>query len=350
MVTADIDRCNSAYLALRYVPYPGVGWDSVTVPELPGADVEPLIPVRDAAGIITALREVTSPLATAGSVGILLSSGLDSAILAGMMPPRTRAYTVRFLAESAVDEVEGARAAAARFGLEHVTVPVTWGDYDRVMDSLMRRKRGALHPAEPGIYLAAAAAAADGIRTLVVGNGADSTFGGLDLLLGRDWSFDEFVSRYTFLEPGRALRRPVSVRDVFAPYRRGDGIDVSSFLKEVHGTGIIQMFENAVHAAGCRIVAPFERLCLDAPLDLERIRRGESKYLLREVFHTVCAGLPLPPKIAFARPMAAWLHSWSGPRRAELRDDLDLGSLTGEQRWLVYCLERFLHLLDRAWR
>lgn len=34
------------------------------------------------------------------------------------------------------------------------------------------------------------------------------------------------------------------------------------------------------------------------------------------------------------------------PRRHEFRPDLSVAALTGEQRWLVYSLERFLNLLD----
>jgi hypothetical protein len=199
---------------------------------------------------------------------------------------------------------------------------------------------------EVGLYLAARRAVADGISTLIIGNGADSTFGGLDKLLSRDWTPEQFVARYTFLDPRCALRAAADLWAVFAPYAHGDRFDTAGFLKVVHGTGIIQAFDNALQAGGCRTVEPYERLCLDRPLDLARIRGGESKYLLRSVFARLYPGLELPGKIPFARPMDAWLADWPGPRRPEFRPDLNVASLSGEQRWLLYCLERFLERLN----
>jgi hypothetical protein len=181
----------------------------------------------------------------------------------------------------------------------------------------------------------------------VLGNGADSTFGGLDRLLSREWTFDAFVERYTFVDPAAALRAPRSVRPVFEHYRRGDdGIDVVEFLKVVHGRGIVQAFANAVGAAQVHSVEPYETLTLAAPLDLARIRAGESKYLLREVFRRLYPGWDLPPKIAFARPLGVWLRDWPGPTRPEFIAALDMQRFGGEQKWLLYCLDRFLQLID----
>jgi hypothetical protein len=108
------------------------------------------------------------------------------------------------------------------------------------------------------------------------------------------------------------------------------------------------MFENAIHAGGCALVAPFERLALDAPLDLQRIRGGEPKYLLNEVFRAACPGLEIPEKIPFARPVTQWLADWPGPRRPEFLAGLAMDQFTGEQKWQLYCLERFLDLLERG--
>src|ERR1043166_9341481 len=112
------------------------------------------------------------------------------------------------------------------------------------------------------------------------------------------------------------------------------------FLKVVHGLGIIQMFENAIHAGGCALVAPFEKLALDAPLDVQRIRSGEPKYILNDVFRAACPGLEIPAKIPFARPVTQWLEDWRGPKRPEFLDGLAMAKFTGEQKWQLYCLER----------
>ena len=115
----------------------------------------------------------------------------------------------------------------------------------------------------------------------------------------------------------------------------------------VHGEGVTQAFMNAIGAAGCAMRAPYEDLVLGVPLDLGRIRSGESKYILRDVFRRLYGAEIAPEKIAFARPMDHWLRSWRGPLRSEFKAGLQAGSFTGEQRWLLWSLDRFLSLVER---
>ncbi|MCC6793850.1 MAG: asparagine synthase [Candidatus Hydrogenedentes bacterium] len=282
--------------------------------------------------------------------GILLSGGIDSAVLAALLPKGLKAYTIRFVAQGAVDEAPRAKVYADYCGLDHHVVEVHWQDHLDAMDALMVRKKAPLHAIEVALYKAASRAAADGVKTLIVGNGADSTFGGMDKLLSKDWTFDEFVARYTFIEPSKALREPVAIRDIYEPYRQNDAINVQGFLKRVHGLGIIQTFENAIHAGGCKVIAPYEGMALDGPLDIARIRAGEPKYLLQAVFADLFRDLESVEKIPFARPMTQWLSEWRGPSRGEFLPGLDMNTFTGDQKWLLYCLERFLGLLDEdAW-
>lgn len=87
---------------------------------------------------------------------------------------------------------------------------------------------------------------------------------------------------------------------------------------------------------------------LNAPLDLQRIRNGEPKYIVREVFRTLYPGLEIPDKIPFARPMTQWLGNWQGPKLVEFLENLSMTDFTGEQIWQLYCLERFLNLLEKG--
>jgi asparagine synthetase B (glutamine-hydrolysing) len=345
-MTTDYEFCISSYLAFRYVAKPGIGWAEGVVPRFPDVEEQGRVHVKTPSEVLEELRGIASESLSADDCGVLLSAGMDSAIIAALMPPGTRSYTIRFVAEGAVDESPAAEAVASRLGLRHTVVDVTWRDYLDSMDSLMKQKKAPLHPAEVGLYRAACVARQDGVRILAVGNGADSTFGGMDKLLSRDWTFDEFVERYTFLEPARAAKTPVSVVDVYEPYRTRTGARVPDFLKVVHGLGIVQMFENAIQAGGCSLVAPFEELVLDAPLDLQRIRGGEPKYILNSIFRSLFPGVEVPAKIPFARPVAQWLADWKGPTRGEFLDDLSMDDFTGEQKWQLYCLERFLSLLQ----
>jgi len=338
--------CMSSCLAFRYVADPQAEWVPNVKPSWPHISGDALVPVRDTAGVMAALRRSIDAFCANVRVGLLLSSGIDSAILASLLPKGTPAFTIRFLADGAVDESPAAAQYAAACGLEHQVIDVSWDDCVDVVDDLMTRKKSILHAVEPALFKVSAAAAHTGLRVLALGNGADSTFGGLDKLLSRDWTFAEFMHRYTFVEPASVLREPVAVERVYAPYRRGDCVDTIGFLKTVHGLGVVQAFENAVTAAGCSTFQPYEQLALDAPLDIARIRRGESKYILREAFASLYPRLDAPEKIPFSRPMDCWLAGWSGPRRTEFRPDLEIGRFTGDQKWLIFCLERFLDLLD----
>lgn len=348
-ITGFDNFCVSSYLVFRYVVKEGVSWKQGVTPVFPHVSKQSQICVRESDRILKVLRELMMKSCPDESVGILLSGGIDSAILAALMPSGSHAYTVRFIAEGTVDESQMARLYAEQSGLNHHTVQVTWNDYLEYMDTLMLNKKSPLHPVEVGLFKAACAVKTNGVDTLVIGNGADSTFGGMDKLLSKDWTFDEFVNRYTFVNPTQAVKQPVSMLPVYQDYRVGDGIDVIGFLKVVHGLGIIQAFDNAIGSAKCRTITPYEHLFLDAPLDLLRIRNGQSKYLLRSIFKQLYPSLDVPEKIPFARPMDQWLKNWLGPQRPEFLDDIDLAKFTGEQKWLLYCLERFMNFMEQQY-
>ena len=98
-------------------------------------------------------------------------------------------------------------------------------------------------------------------QDLDLGNGADSTFGGLDKLLSRDWSAEAFIKRYTFVDPRGLLCEPGDSDLAFAPWRARDEFDTAGFLKVVHGEGVTQAFMNAIGASGCEMRTPYEDWC-----------------------------------------------------------------------------------------
>jgi asparagine synthetase B (glutamine-hydrolysing) len=346
-MSTKFDRfCLSSCLAFRYVTVSGKSWKKGLAPEYPHVELAEQIAVGTAGEVDEALAKLLGFIAKQPGVAVLLSGGIDSAIVASYMPKGTLAITIDFEAEGAVGESVAASRYAEKMGLDHRIVKVSWDDYQGTMDGLMRRKNAPLHAVEPALFKAASYAASQGVDTLVLGNGADSTFGGLDKLLSRDWTFDDFVRRYTFVDPTKALKEPVDILKIYEPYRTPDGIDFIAFLKTVHGLGIVQAFGNAIGAAGCKTAQPFEDLKLNHPLDLTRIRAGESKYILRELFSRRYDGMKPAEKIPFARPMDQWLKDWRGPRREEFLSPFPVAAFTGDQKWIIYCLERFLNLAE----
>jgi hypothetical protein len=340
--------CLSYYLALRYLPFDGMEWLPGIGPSLPPDVAASQIPVDTADEVHAALRDMVEKAAAQNRLGILLSGGIDSAILAAYLPPGAKAYTIDFTAVSGAPEADRARRYADAYRLDWKTVPVSWSDYETVEPALMRSKKAPLHAVEVALHQAARAARADGITHLLVGNGADSTFGGMDKLLSRDWSYDDFVRRYTFIDPAAALKNPVDTRPVFEPYRRGDLIDFVGFLKHVHGVGIIQAFQNSMAGTGLTLVEPFENLKLKAPLDLDRIRRGEPKYVLYDLFARLYPRLEAPRKVPFARPMDEWLAAYPGPAQPEFLDGLAMENFTGDQKYLLRGLDRFTAMLKEG--
>ena len=96
-------------------------------------------------------------------------------------------------------------------------------------------------------------------------------------------------------------------------------------------------------AVGLKYIDPYEHCCLGEPLDLERVRSGDSKYLIRELFRMRYPNMEVPEKLPMSRPADAWMKDWEGPQREEFKANC-MDGLTGEQKLLLFSLERFLDL------
>jgi hypothetical protein len=334
----DKEYCMSSYLAFRFIPEKDICWSEEYIPKYPEVEHKNLVPVKNSRDISNYLRTFTKQNKNAG---ILLSGGIDSAIIASYCPKGTKAYTIKFNADGAIDESIKAQEYADYYGLDLKIVEVYWEDYVNLTPILIRNKKSGLHAVEIALYKAAMAAYKDGITKLYCGNGADSNFGGMSKLLQKDWDFEEFVQRYTYIMPQTILKQPVSVLSTYKKFElENGGIDFISFLRNIHGVGIIQAFTNALSSAGCSALEPYENMFLTDPLDLSRIRSEESKYLLKELFSERFPNFKIPNKIPFARPMDKWLKDYDIPKRNEFVNNNI--QFNGEQKWLIYCLDILL--------
>ena len=339
--------CMSSYLAFRYIASPNIGFTDTLIPDYPKKPVKEIHGVASADDIDLVIQKFLEEYYDKNT-GILLSGGMDSAIIAAYLPKGTKAYSIRFVAPNAVDETIMASVYAEHYGLDFHVVEVTWEDYLKTGPGLMKRRKAPLHQIESAVYLAAKKARRDGVDKLLMGNGSDYLFGGLTGLLSKDWTFNGLAERYTIVDPRRALREPASVIPVYERFRTGENsIDFFRFLEDIHGIASIPSFENPLSLAGVKSLEPYEAMHLSVPLDIERVRRGESKYLIRELFQRKYPELPVPEKIPFKRPMDQWLENWKGPVRPEFIKGC-VSSMTGDQKWLVFCLEWFLDLIDEG--
>ena len=81
------------------------------------------------------------------------------------------------------------------------------------------------------------------------------------------------------------------------------------------------------------------------PMDYQRIRSGENKYLVREVFQRLYHNWEVPKKVPMPRPMNEWMKNWKGPTREEFWPHCT-DTMSGDQKWLVWALEKFLMMTE----
>lgn len=348
MENSKKDFCLSSYMAFRYIWKEDMDFaegfhHSLYLP------LRERIPVGTAAEIDRQIRLQTEALYQKySSIGILLSGGMDSANLAAYLKPGSHAYTFTTEASGVFDQdLERASAYCAKWGLKHHLVPISMDDYKKYTTPVMRHKFAPVHSIEPQIYKAALQAKEDGVQLMLVGESADLIFGGMDKLISPVWTFDGFVKRYTFLEPALVLKNPVDQTPLYEKYRVGkDGIDHFRFMDEVFAIESSSSYMNAFGAAWLPYYDPYAKLVMRDPLDMERVRGGEPKYLVRELYAMKYPEREIPDKIPMPRPVDAVFEGWKGPERPEFRRDIPMQSLTGNQKWQLWCAEQFLNLLE----
>lgn len=345
----DKDFCLSSYISFRYIWKEGKDFYN----GLRHENFQPVaennkVYVKTAEDIYNDIRKQFDQLyAKYENIGILLSGGMDSANLAHFLKPGSHAYT--FTSDTGVfnADVERASYYCRKFNLQHHLINISFEDYKHYTPIVMAAKGAPVHSIEPQIFKAAIMAQNDGVELLIVGESADLIFGGMDQLISRDWNFDDFAKRYTFLEPSKVLTTPVDMSELYETYRLPEGkIDYMKFMDEVFSIESSSSYMNAFAAAKMPYYDPYARMMMSEPLDMHRVRNGEPKYLVRELFSMIYPELEIPFKIPMPRPVDAIFKEWSGPARAEFRKDIDMNTLTGNQKWQLWCAELFLDIFE----
>jgi glycerol-3-phosphate cytidylyltransferase len=244
------------------------------------------------------------------------------------------------------EELARAEYYAKYYGLNLHYVDIDWNTVQNCLEPVMRSKHAPVHSIEPQLYQAALQAKADGVTRLIVGESSDLIFGGMDQLLSKDWTVEDFSKRYTFLDPALVLKQPEDMSYLYERYRQGEKIDFLQFMDDVFSRESSSSYYNAFKTAGMPYTDPYALLRMADPLDLNRVRNGESKYLVRELMQMKYPEIPVPNKVPMPRPVDAYFKDWCGPKRPEFRRDIDLSQLTGNQKWQLYCLEQFLNMFD----
>ena len=340
----DKNYCMSSYLAFRYIE----DEDKDFCDGLHHSNIKPLpdeerILVKTPEDIDREIKKQLEQFKDKKK-GILLSGGMDSAIVASYLSG-SDAYTFRFLGgEFQKEELARAEYYAKYYGLKLHYVDISRETVDSYTDAVMKAKCAPVHSIEPQILQAALQAKEDGIEIMFVGESSDLVFGGMDGLLAKDWTFDEFMERYIFVKPENVLVEPVSMQYLFERYRKGNEIDFLTFMDDVFSIESSSSYMNAFAVAEMPYYDPYAKLKMADELDLYRVRHGEPKYLIRSLMAKKYPEIPVPDKNPMPRPVDEYFKNWEGPKRPEFRKDIDMSRLTGNQKWLLWCLERFLNL------
>ncbi|MDY3275104.1 MAG: asparagine synthase-related protein [Agathobacter sp.] len=341
----DIDYCASSYLMYRYVfnkEKSFIEGENCNLVDLAFDRKK----VRTSDDLIAVLDEMVKEATKDGKAALALSGGIDSAILAKFMPKGATAYTFRCIVpgREVTDESQQAAYWADICGLNHEIIDITWEDIVSVIDELLLHKRGPVHSIEAQIYIAAKKVKGSGKERFILGENADIIYGGMNGLLEKDWLLGEFVDRYTYCMPYKVLKNPVMILEPFKEFEEDGHIDGHDFINKYFRQEALGTYTNACETAGVEFVGPYSKTVLDAPVDYTRIRSGDTKYIIREAFRKLYPGVEMPQKIPMPRPVNEWFAKWEGPVRDEFIPHCT-DNMTGDQKWMVWCLERFLNLI-----
>ncbi|MBQ6067907.1 MAG: asparagine synthase [Bacteroidales bacterium] len=341
----DKNYCCNSFLIYRYIADEGMRFSENVSPYFFKAPAKEY-PIGGLEDTERAIKDYIDGIVKGGGrLGLALSGGIDSAILARYVPKDTPTYTFHCVAPGTLDETAQARRYAEACGLKNYVIDITWDDVLANADVLMRHKGAPIHSIEAQIYAAARQARLDGVTHLLFGENADIVFGGMDGLLSQDWDFDSFVKRYAYLDPTKVLKEGRWVLEPFERYRQGNAIDFYGFIRHYFYYEANNSYDNACSTAGVQYSTPFNCMRLTFTLDYNRIRSGDTKYILRQLFNRLYPDMGQPVKVPMPRAVGEWLRDWEGPVRPEFLPHCADG-LKGDQRWMIFILERFLNSLD----
>lgn len=342
----DKKYCMSSYLTFRFIEdeemnfYPGLQHRNFR------PSVTDKIPCRTPEDVGRYTEQVLNKIIIPNKTAIFLSGGNDSAVLASYMPEGSIAYTFKCVAPGAIDETVQAKKYADAYGLKHKVIEIFWDDFEKLTPEILKVRQVPIHSIEVMMCKAMQQAKNDGVQAIVTGVATDLVFGGMDKMLSKDWLFDEWVDRYTFVNPKKILKEPVSMTHIYERYRLNDNqIDFMRFIDEIFGIEADTSYMHAFDMGGIKHLDPHSYLVMADPLDLQRVRNGEPKYLIKELFRERYPNIPVPDKIPMPRAMDQWLANWEGPTRDEFLPNC-IKNLTGDQKWMVYCLEKYLNIFE----
>lgn len=286
---------------------------------------------------------------------LLLSGGMDSAILLPFMPKSTIAYTVHHNQLDEDNEVEIARKYCEKFNIQHKVIAIEPEEYMGCMDDLMINKGMPLSPAEPIIYLASKVAVDDGFKRIVTGAGADACHGGFTELR-KEFTLKGYIKRLerSYGSPKKLLNSHSDISNLLESYLKPEQptsknilhrllnknkilVDTKRFLSELSVERFA--FDNAINLSGAEHITPLREITYN--FDEEKNMK-EPKYFIQDIYRSIYDYNP-PKKLGLQKPK--FLLKDYQPSNFDLyKEGIRVNKLRFPQKFLIYCLERFEQL------
>lgn len=342
----DKTYCASSYLMFRTLADRDRCFSMDFMPYL-YTHLKNLYPIHNSEELVEYFKVRIPNICNTSKTALALSGGIDSAVLASFMPKGSIVYTFKCVVPGmeVTDETSIAAKYAEIYGLDHRIIEIYWEDFENYTPILMKHKGAPIHSIEVQIYKAALQALADGMDTIIFGESADLNYGGLSGLLSKDWTIGEFVDRYSYVMPYKVLKDSVLILEPYKTYEKCGRIDVHEFCRDFFLCEAMGSYTNACLSAGIKLKTPYAETFYASSLDLSRVRAGENKYVIREAFANLYPNFEMPVKTPMPRPMNEWMANWLGPTRPEFWPHCT-DNMTGDQKWMVWSLEKFFNLLD----
>lgn len=340
----DKNYCMSHYLAFRYIADENINFYSGLKHKVyRGHSKDKIIKVQTIDEMDSIIRDKIKEFYVPNKTAILLSGGIDSATLASYLPKGTKAYTFHCVADGAIDERTQAKKYCDIYGLKQEVIDVHWADFKELTPEILQADGVPFHSIEVQLLKAARFAKSQGIEKIIIGDSADYIFGGMDKLLASNWNAESFIKRYNYIEPSETLKNPIDIKSQYDKYKKPDNtIDVWKLVNKDMLLESLSSYANAFEIAKIDYLDPYSYMQMAQPLDLNRVRNGEPKYMVRELFARRYPNIEIPTKIPMPRAMNQWLKDYKVSRPEFIPNCTD--KMTGDQKWLCWCLEQFLNM------
>lgn len=330
-------------------------------------------------------------------VGVFLSGGIDSTIVAGtaarIVPKPIRSFTIGFHAKER-DEADRARAIAAHIGTEHVELYVEESTLLDLVDDIPRWFDEPHADASQIPTMLVSRLARQDVTVALSGDGGDEFFCGYNLY---DWvlraqrldGIAGIADRMMRLPGIRPLRRklPATAQALIANRRADTKVQLFTDVRESFVRDMLQVpvtsakfpLERDIHTPNWQerrmlldictylpddVLVKTDRASMKYSLEVRcplldpaiaeysfrlphafKYHGGEKKYILKQVAYDLVPPKLLDmPKRGFGVPLAKWLR---GPLKPRVRRYTDPAALQKQQ---IFHHEALLQLVDRVER